>query len=59
MGPLSVTYVCKNLCYILLQVRQQQLPVVSFMCSQLHWAECELSMQMLAVYQTQQVLRAH
>lgn len=23
MGPLSVTYVCKNLCYILLQVRQQ------------------------------------
>jgi hypothetical protein len=21
MGPLSVTYVCKNLCYILLQVR--------------------------------------
>jgi hypothetical protein len=24
MGPLSVTYVCKNLCYILLQVRLQQ-----------------------------------
>ncbi|KAF6253478.1 mate-domain-containing protein [Scenedesmus sp. NREL 46B-D3] len=25
MGPLGVTYLCKNLCYILLQVRQQQL----------------------------------
>lgn len=41
MGPLSVTYICKNLCYILLQTAAASLSMVQLAAHQVGGVDCQ------------------
>jgi hypothetical protein len=50
MGPLSVTYVCKNLCYILLQTTAASLSMIQLAAHQVGPAACGVCWQHQQVF---------